>query len=45
MTWLDTYGQRLGAFSDDQEKELIALREETRKLGILQAAQPQRRPR
>jgi hypothetical protein len=38
ITWLDTYGQRLGAFSETQEKELIALREETFKLGILQAA-------
>jgi hypothetical protein len=38
ITWLDTYGQRLGAFSEVQEKELIALREETFKLGILQAA-------
>jgi hypothetical protein len=35
-TWLDTYGQRLGAFSDEQERELIALREESHKLGILQ---------
>ena len=26
VTWLDTYGQRLGAFSDDQEKRLLALR-------------------
>jgi hypothetical protein len=26
-TWLDTYGQRTGAFSREQEKELLALRE------------------
>lgn len=38
ITWLDTYGQRLGAFSEAQEKELVALREESLKLGILQFA-------
>jgi hypothetical protein len=38
ITWLDTYGQRLGAFSQAQEAELVALREENRKLGILQPA-------
>ena len=26
LTWLDTYAQRLGHFSDEQERELIALR-------------------
>lgn len=26
ITWLDTYGQRTGAFSDEQEQELVALR-------------------
>jgi hypothetical protein len=36
ITWLDTYGQRLGSFSDEQESELLALREESYKLGILQ---------
>jgi hypothetical protein len=38
ISWLDTYGQRLGAFSEAQEKELMALREESLKLGILQFA-------
>ena len=28
VTWLDTYGQRLGAFSEDQEQELVALRDQ-----------------
>lgn len=27
ITWIDTYAQRLGAFSDEQERDLIALRE------------------
>jgi hypothetical protein len=27
ITWIDTYGQRLGSFSDEQERQLIALRE------------------
>ncbi len=27
MTWLDIYGQRLGSFSEAQERELVALRE------------------
>ena len=27
LTWLDTYAQRLGHFSDAQERELIQLRE------------------
>ncbi len=26
LTWLDTYAQRLGHFSDEQEEELIELR-------------------
>jgi cytochrome c553 len=25
-TWLDTYGQRLGSFSEEQERDLVALR-------------------
>ena len=28
ITWLDTYAQRLGSFSDEQEKELIELRDQ-----------------
>jgi hypothetical protein len=27
VTWLDTYAQRLGSFSDDQEARLVRLRE------------------
>jgi len=41
VTWLDTYGQRLGAFSDNQESELVELREECQVLGILQADDPE----
>jgi hypothetical protein len=41
LTWLDTYGQRLGAFSQTQEDELVALREHSRQLGILQPRQPE----
>ena len=26
LTWLDTYAQRLGHFSDEQERELVKLR-------------------
>ena len=28
VTWLDTYGQRQGSFSEDQEQRLVALRDE-----------------
>lgn len=28
VTWLDTYGQRQGSFSQDQEQRLVALRDE-----------------
>jgi len=28
IVWMDTYGQRIGHFSDAQEKELVALREQ-----------------
>lgn len=34
-TWLDVYGQRLGSYSEEQEQQLLALREEQR--GILEA--------
>lgn len=29
VTWLDTYGQRLGSFSEEQERQLIALKEQS----------------
>lgn len=29
VTWLDTYGQRLGSFSHEQERQLIALKEQS----------------
>jgi hypothetical protein len=32
ITWMDTYGQRLGAFSEDQEQRLLALRASARDL-------------
>jgi len=32
LTWMDTYGQRLGSFSDDQEQRLLALRARAREL-------------
>jgi mono/diheme cytochrome c family protein len=32
ITWLDVYGQRLGSFSEEQERQLVALREEQRAL-------------
>jgi len=32
VTWIDTYGQRLGSFSKDQEKRLVALRERMKPL-------------
>lgn len=28
VTWIDTYGQRQGSFSEDQEQRLVALRDE-----------------
>jgi len=28
ITWMDTYAQRLGSFSDDQERRLLALRQQ-----------------
>ena len=35
ITWLDTYGQRLGHFSDAQEQDLIELKANSQHLGIL----------
>jgi hypothetical protein len=32
VTWMDTYAQRLGSFSDAQEEQLIRLREELKPL-------------
>jgi len=32
VTWLDTYGQRVGSFSEEQERQLVALREQHKDL-------------
>ncbi|HOZ48153.1 MAG TPA: discoidin domain-containing protein [Candidatus Hydrogenedentes bacterium] len=32
VTWIDTYGQRLGSFSEDQDRRLVQLREEHREV-------------
>ncbi len=34
VTWLDTYGQRLGSFSEEQERQLVALKEEQKNILI-----------
>jgi len=38
ITWVDTYGQRLGSFSDDQEHRLREMRERNRDMLIERAA-------
>ena len=38
LTWMDTYAQRLGHFSDEQERELIELRRAS--AGLLLERQP-----
>jgi hypothetical protein len=37
LTWLDTYAQRLGHFCDDQEQELVELRDRSAAAGTLLA--------
>ncbi|NLF58686.1 MAG: hypothetical protein GX580_13710, partial [Candidatus Hydrogenedens sp.] len=32
ITWMDAYGQRLGAFSEEQEEMLVRLRAESHEL-------------
>ncbi len=41
LTWLDTYAQRLGHFSEEQERELIELRRAC--AGLLIERQPRQR--
>ncbi len=40
ITWMDTYAQRLGSFSDEQEELLVKLREDCAEFLVDRAAPP-----